>query len=74
MPGISTWIEFCAVALAAASLPMVDWFGPDGPADRSGAGVVVVAELVAIDTFLSGRLPSRRSLAPRRDLLLTSTG
>jgi hypothetical protein len=53
---------------------MVDRFGPDGPADRSGAGVVVVAELVAIDTFLSGRLPSRRSLAPRRDLLLTSTG
>jgi hypothetical protein len=73
MPGISTWIEFCAVALAAASLPTVERFGPDEPADRSRAGVFV-AELVAIDTFLSGQLLSRRSLARRCDLLLTSAG
>jgi hypothetical protein len=52
----------------------VERFGADEPADRSRAGVVVVAELVAIDTFLSGQLLSRHSLARRCDLLLTSTG
>jgi hypothetical protein len=46
-------IEFCVLAVAAASLPTVERFDSAASADLAGVDVVDMESAVAIDTFLS---------------------